>query len=83
MGRVPRVCAAVAGNPIEHSSTPDLFRIVARFLQKSGHNITFDACEKISNDILVDALAWGHAMNSAITREDKGAYRGRREIWLS
>jgi len=83
MGRMPRVCAAVAGNPIEHSLTPDLFRIVAKYVQKKGHTISFDECNKISHDTLVDALAWGHATNAAIINKDKGADHGNREIWLS
>ena len=83
MGRGPRVCAAVAGNPIEHSLTPRLFRIISQYLQKNGHKITFEACEKISNDILVDAMAWGHAKNSAIAKREKGEFHPSREVWLS
>ena len=83
MAKGPIVCAAVAGNPISHSLTPFLFNKVAQFLQRSGHNITFRACEKISHNSLIDALAWGHAKMSAIAKEDEGADLGKREIWLS
>ena len=83
MGRQPRVCAAVAGNPIEHSLTPTLFRIIAQYLHKHGHKITFEACEKISNDVLVDAMAWGHAQNTSIAKREKGEFRAKREVWLS
>ncbi|MBS72279.1 MAG: hypothetical protein CMO20_04930 [Thermoplasmata archaeon] len=77
------VCAGVAGNPIEHSLTPNLFQIVANYIRKSGYNVSFDLCEKITKDRLVDSLAWGHASNSAIVKQQKGADLGRREIWLS
>ncbi|MBT4059781.1 MAG: hypothetical protein HOE69_05685 [Euryarchaeota archaeon] len=78
-----RVCVAVAGNPIDHSLTPLLFQHIAQHLQEKGHTISFDTCDKISRDYLVDALGWGHAQQTAITKRDEGADLGKREIWLS
>lgn len=78
-----RVCAAVAGSPVDHSLTPFLFRKVAQFLQGRGHTITFDTCERITHDNIVNAMAWGHAAKKGISLQDEGADLGKREIWLS
>ena len=78
-----KVCAAVAGEPIEHSLTPDLFRIVADRLRKSGFEVTIEVAEKVETDTLVNALAWGHAQKQALSNMDEGSDSGRREVWIS
>ncbi len=83
MVRGPRVCAAVAGDPIEHSLTPRLFRLVGQHLQGKRYTVSFDACEKITHDNIINAMAWGHAVKKVIAKEKEGEDLGMREIWLS
>jgi hypothetical protein len=78
-----KVCAAVAGEPVDHSLTPDLFRIVADRLRKAGCEVTIELAEKVETGTLVNALAWGHAQKQTLAKEDDGSDPGRREVWLS
>jgi hypothetical protein len=78
-----KVCAAVAGKPIAHSLTPDLFRIVADRLRESGCKVNIEMAEKFETTTLVNALAWGHSQKQALSNQDDGADSGRREVWLS
>lgn len=83
MARSPRVCAAIAGDPVEHSLTPELFKLVSRNLEEKGHKITFESCEKVTFSNIIDAMGQSHALKRALSKEGEGMAVGIREIWLS